>query len=245
MDARVAPAEPLRGFVAHHWISTGNADPAFEVLPDGAIDLVVERHGDDWQAWIYGSTTRPTSLACRLGAHYAGVRFRPGQARHLLRTGAAALTDARIDAADLLPRASLEAIAERLPHGDVAAEVDGLLLARLSAQAPRANAADELLQRIDAARGCVRLDTLFAQLGTGPRWLQRLFVDAVGVTPKFYARIARATHAAQLLAARPRVALAEAAAQAGYADQSHMTRDFAQLAGTTPRRWQAVFLQDG
>jgi AraC-like DNA-binding protein len=66
----------------------------------------------------------------------------------------------------------------------------------------------------------------------------------VGVTPKFYARIARAEHTAALLAAPGPVSLADVAAQAGYADQSHMTRDFLRLAGTPPARWRAAFVQD-
>jgi AraC-like DNA-binding protein len=66
----------------------------------------------------------------------------------------------------------------------------------------------------------------------------------VGVTPKFFARMARAARAAELMAAHARAPLADVAAQAGYADQSHMTRDFVRLAGAPPKRWQAAFLQD-
>ena len=57
-------------------------------------------------------------------------------------------------------------------------------------------------------------------------------------------RLSRAARAAELMAVQDQASLADVAAQAGYADQSHMTRDFVRLAGAPPRRWQAAFLQD-
>jgi AraC-like DNA-binding protein len=68
--------------------------------------------------------------------------------------------------------------------------------------------------------------------GLGYKRLERIFLRQVGLTPKHVARIARLQRA--LGAASPPVALADLAARAGYADQAHLTRDFAQPIGLPP-----------
>jgi AraC-like DNA-binding protein len=238
-----SPAPALAPFVEHYWLCLHNTDHEHHAVPDGRVDLVLEVHAEAWHGWAYGSTTRPTALRCTPGCHYLGIRFRPGQSRHFLRASAHELTDRREDARDLL-RVPVEAFAEQISHGSAFAEIDRRLTPLLCNAAPEPNHADLMVRHIEAAHGALRLDELAARLGRSPRWLQRLFLETVGVTPKFFARMARAARAAELMAAHARAPLADVAAQAGYADQSHMTRDFVRLAGAPPKRWQAAFLQD-
>lgn len=238
-----SPASALAPFVEHYWLCLHNTDHEHRAVPDGCVDLVLEVRAEAWHSWAYGSTTRPTALRCTPGCHYLGIRFRPGQSRHFLRTSAHELTDRCEDARDLM-RVPVEAFAEQLIHGSAFAEIDRRLTALLCNAPPEPHPADLMVRHIEAAHGAIRLDELATRLGRSPRWLQRLFLETVGVTPKFFALVARAARAAELMAAPTRASLADVAAQAGYADQSHMTRDFVRLAGTPPKRWQAAFLQD-
>ncbi len=65
------------------------------------------------------------------------------------------------------------------------------------------------------------------------------FRSVLGVSPKAYARLCRFEHASSLLdslsagSGHSRT-LADLAIEAGYYDQSHLTRDFVALAGMTP-----------
>lgn len=238
-----APAAALRPFVAHYWLSLNNLNDAYLVLPDACVDIVLEVTGSDWRAWGYGSTTRPTRLACSPGTHYLGIRFLPGQSRHFLSGHAGELTDRRQDAHDLLPF-PLEPVAARVAEADVFAEADRLLTARLCRSAPGVSPTDRMLREIDAAQGALRLGELAARFGKSPRQLQRQFLETVGVTAKFFAVIARATRAAQRIANDGSASLAAVAADAGYADQSHMTRDFVRLTGASPARRRVAFVQD-
>lgn len=84
------------------------------------------------------------------------------------------------------------------------------------------------------------VDAVARATGYSPRMVQRLFVDIIGVAPKFYARVARFQRA---LAVLPYAAnLAEVAVRAGYYDQPHLSRDFRALAGQSPELTRA-FLQ--
>ena len=66
------------------------------------------------------------------------------------------------------------------------------------------------------------------------------FRHQLGVSPKAYARLLRFEHARALLSQpeRPRT-LADVAMEAGFYDQSHLTRDFVALAGMTPGAYAA------
>jgi transcriptional regulator GlxA family with amidase domain len=75
------------------------------------------------------------------------------------------------------------------------------------------------------------------RLAVSERHLRRRFLTAVGYGPKTLDRVLRLQ---RFLALAPRAAagpggLAGLAAEVGYADQPHLSRDCARLAGVSPR----------
>lgn len=76
------------------------------------------------------------------------------------------------------------------------------------------------------------LDDLAKVAGMNRFVLLRQFREALGVTPHQYQRILRVILAKQLL--RQGMPLAEIATTCGFADQSHMTREFKRRTGITP-----------
>lgn len=85
-------------------------------------------------------------------------------------------------------------------------------------------------ERLDEDLG---LDTLAASVGLTPWHFARAFRAATGETPIARLRRLRVEHAAELIRAR-KAALAEIALACGFADQTHMTRAFRSVLGTTP-----------
>jgi AraC-like DNA-binding protein len=91
--------------------------------------------------------------------------------------------------------------------------------------------------------GQVRVEWLAAETGWSRNRLWSRFRAQVGLTPKRAARLIRFDRAAHRLAAGDSAALV--AAETGYADQSHLSRDVVTFAGATPRAvadaaWLAV-----
>ena len=76
---------------------------------------------------------------------------------------------------------------------------------------------------------------LAADAGYHPVYVARAFRRHFGVGLGQYARLVRAEHGRTLLAATD-TPLAQVAFRAGYADQSHMTREMRRVFGTTPAR---------
>jgi AraC-like DNA-binding protein len=86
--------------------------------------------------------------------------------------------------------------------------------------------------------GDVRIGALARHLDWSRRRLVERFRADIGLPPKAVSRIIR-FNAAEALAARGEHAgWADIAAACGYADQAHLTREFAALAGSTPTAWR-------
>jgi AraC-like DNA-binding protein len=95
--------------------------------------------------------------------------------------------------------------------------------------------------QLAASKGRARVEPLLDETGWSRRHVSERFRRELGVSPKAYARLVRFEHATALLS-RPATthrALAEVAIEAGYYDQSHLTRDFVALAGMTPGTYAA------
>ena len=83
------------------------------------------------------------------------------------------------------------------------------------------------------------LDTLCRRAHLSKSTLLRAFVQARGMTPYRYLESLRVSAARRLL--ERGVPPAEAALEAGFADQSHLTHAFSRYLGITPGAYQASF----
>ncbi|GAA1833916.1 AraC family transcriptional regulator [Pseudonocardia ailaonensis] len=181
--------------------------------------------------------------------HQAGMQvdLSPLGAFVLLRRPMAELTN-EVPELDLLDDPELAALADRLA-GDPGwaarfARLESFLGARLLAGAARepdpevAHAWQLLVHR----SGDVGIEALAAETGWSRRHLLTRFRSQVGLAPKTAARVLRFERASRLVVARPD--LAGVAADCGYSDQAHLTREFRALAGVTPTGYRRAFLQD-
>lgn len=91
---------------------------------------------------------------------------------------------------------------------------------------------------IVGSRGRLPIATVAAEVGWSRRHLAGRMRSVTGLSPKDVARAARLAHSRDLIRTR-RESLADIAARCGYADQSHMTAEWRELAGCTPGTWIA------
>ncbi len=119
--------------------------------------------------------------------------------------------------------------------------VDSFLLAAAAKgprPAPEVASAYELLTR--GRSEPVRVAEVASEVGWSHQHLITRFTQQVGLTPKRVARIARFERIVARAARRDTSDWGRLAAEHGYADQSHLIRDFHTFAGTTPSRFPAA-----
>jgi AraC-like DNA-binding protein len=88
--------------------------------------------------------------------------------------------------------------------------------------------------------GDIRIAAVARRLGWSRKHLSQRFQDEVGIPPKALARLFRFNRLLALASKGADPDWAGLAAECGFADQSHLTREFADLGGTTPARWLAA-----
>ena len=172
-----------------------------------------------------GPDTGPVPVRSAPGTVLLGIRFRPGAGGPALGLPLSELRDRRVDLAELDP-----ALARELHGGLEPAEAARVLerVARELAAAPGDAAVAAAVARLADPRA--RVEALAGELGLSERQLRRRFHAAAGYGPKTLQRVLRFRR----FLAGPRDDLARAALEAGYADQPHLAREVARLAGTTP-----------
>lgn len=246
-----APRRELSPFVARLWASNeSNALGARElVLPTGAMHVVIRldrplrlfNHVDSERASTVGyaviggaranayvrDVSQPTSSV--------GAQLRPGAAAPLLGVSAIELAG-RHTPLEAVYGSFASALRERLiethdPHRRLALFEEALMArARGGALHPAVEHALRAFANTDDISGVVN------EVECSHRRFIELFRHSVGLTPKVYCRVLRLQRAVERI---PGASLAEVAAEVGYSDQAHLSREFRALTGVSPGRYRA------
>lgn len=183
------------------------------VLPDGHADLLIFNDGRTQVVGLHDQVALPVLAA---GTRLHGVRFRP----------------AAVGAAFHIPASALR---------NQTAWFEDVVGARRMRQLRDPAALDAWVRGIEPdGRAVVAVDLLSSHsvtdaaelLGITRRHLGRLLLEHVGLAPKAFQRIQRFQQ--YVRAVDGGTALAAAAADAGYADQPHLTREVREFSGVTP-----------
>ncbi|PRY59998.1 helix-turn-helix domain-containing protein [Glycomyces artemisiae] len=236
-----APVAALAAVVRTVWIQrTGAAAYAQRHLPTGGVELHFPIGG---RPRLLGPLTGPSLEVLPPHTVLVGVRFHPGTAPPLPEV-LDDLVDQRIDLTSLWG-----ATAERLAEETAGAP---------TAEAALADVQSHLLQVFRAApvldplmREAVRrlmpwhpvpIGTLADRLAISPSQLRRRCLGAIGMGPKtlqrtlrFQGFLALAQAGAAPSGRRDADGIAGLAADTGYADHAHLTRECVRLTGVSPR----------
>jgi AraC-like DNA-binding protein len=249
----LAPPTDLASLVRCFWrltresVDTSDPSVAEPALPDGSPELIfvladpfehVGASGAVTQqprAFLVGQITAPMTVRPTGRIDLLAVRFESHGAS-ILHPMLRLLTNHWVDVTQLgLPTLrSLGPTLAATPSVGARVQLAAQALRHIADRSPRPDPRVASAVRIIRERhGAVALDALADSLALAPRTLQRLFAEQVGITPKHLARIVRFQRVFAAWRHDPG-SLARVAAECGYFDQSHLVRDFRDLAGMPP-----------
>jgi AraC-like DNA-binding protein len=257
------PAAPLQRFVAgaegyrvpanptglHRGLPSRHVTLVIELnapLTIGGLKSTVAAHGV-----VGGLHLRPALIDATQPQEGLQYALTPFGVRALLGVPAMGLHDYVIDLVDLWGTPAVHMI-DRLQSTadwrDRFRIVDAALMDRLRDEVPPPRRQVAAAWRlIFASDGRLGISLIADQVNWGRRHLSEQFRLTTGITPKQAARVARFENARQLLLATQRPPLADVAARSGFADQSHLAREWLTLAGCSVGTWlreELPFVQD-
>ena len=219
--------------VACRWqqrVDRGGAAHLQRVVPDGCADVLVAE-----RVVVVGPSGQVALPELAPGTTVLGLRLRPAAIGAVFGLPACELRDRNVPLDDVVGPARAGQLAEALLEaGGAGSAAIGRWLSGVQVDVRLAAAVRGLLGGVDDVA------TVATAVGLSGRQLRRVLLADVGLGPKTLQRIGRFQRFLRLAdraAARgEQTALARWAAEAGYADQSHLTKDVTELAATTPAR---------
>lgn len=218
-------ADPHRAPSIRCWwdqmVPVGGEGHVQRVVPDGCADIIVSNH----HAMLVGPTTIVETPRLRAGDHLHGLRFRTEAIGPSLRLPASELRGLTLPLDAVMSDRQARAVADQvsravLPHSLALAPIDG-----------RVRATVRLLSRFPATSHGAVADTI----GLSSRHLHRLLIEHTGLGSSALRRVARLRTFLRLATQNSlRRQLATLAADAGYADQAHLSREVRRMTETTP-----------
>lgn len=206
------------------------SDPFLTYFPDGTSAIQP-------QGFVVGQMKRFLEIepAGRIGL--IAIRFRARGAYLFFQRPLSEVAAGIVDLGDIWKERASE-LTERITLAGGMRErvriIEEVLLGLLSSNGRYDHTVDQGLKLIDANHGQLTVAQLAAHLGVSNRQLTRRFQQAVGLSPKEFARVSRFLHVIRCLSDRKLPTLTETAMACGYYDQAHFNHEFRQMAGMAP-----------
>jgi AraC-like DNA-binding protein len=240
-----SPSRALAGLVSAGWVQdVADGAPSYvqRHVPNGAVEL-------QWRPGspprLIGPLTAPLVEELAPGSTVVGIRLRPGAAGPALGVPVSEVVDAVVEVEHLWGQIAAEALEDRLaaaasPHAALDVLEEELARRVADAEPPDALVVEAVSRLMPWQATDVR--ALASELFISEAQLRRRCHAAAGLSPKVLQRTLRfqgflALVQQAIAQRRPPgdEGLAMLAAEVGYADQSHLTRECVRLAGVAPR----------
>ncbi len=241
-----APHRQLRSLLPRGYVGFTEATaPRHLVLPaTAAVPLVVKILDSPRRppAFLMGTRGSATVVEGDCAPSYLEVWLAPLGAYTLLGLPLDELGGQLVDLADVLgPEGRRLAEQLRETHGwrQRFALMDQFLLRRMDSGPRPSPEVGWAWRMLVASGGTVPIGRIADEVGWSHRHLIARFRQQIGLTPKTGARLVRLDAVWRCIEKPSPLDWGQVAAEAGYADQAHLIRDFRQFTGTTPTEFLA------
>ncbi len=241
---KIQPSEKLASFVRcyYQWEHHLPAGQSLTIqTPPSGYEALVFNYADPYQiirinnekesvppAFYSGQNTANYQLNLSNTVGMFGVVLQPAAFATLFRVSVKNASDQRIALEDILGKEG-KFLAQKILEAPTTASrvqiIESFLLQKLWLSRLNITVADEAARLIGNRNGIVSVQEIMSEIGSSRRPLERCFIEKVGVSPKFYARIRRFSYISYHLLYQ-KDDWQELIYKGGYFDQSHFIKDF-------------------
>lgn len=247
------PGLRLMPYVKCYYVYESEMEVPFEdtVFPSGHIEIIFNLGTGSWQTAphdtfittpsieLWGQITRPLLVRSVGRNTMLGVRLFPHAAALLLQDKVDQYNNQVADLSEVTGT-PVKTLHQQLLHTPSRRKAIGLVEAFLTARLighskkqDKLSLVSHVMQEIVQPGFFDNIDNVAARYGITARYLQKLFLQYTGLTPKLYSKINRFQSSLRLVN-RQGSSLTAIAYDCGYFDQSHFIREFKSFTGYTP-----------
>jgi len=217
---------------------------AVTVVPDGCIDIQFCCDEHTPHASISGTVLNPKTIENDQN-YFFGVRFLPGMACKLNKVDMSDFIENEVPFLEVIkdPELFEKITTSRDFNFQIQTFMTKYLTIYQEAQATDhlADLKQFMLKKINETMGQIKVSELAEMAGYSVRYINKVFSNEFGISPKVFCKLIRFQHLlTHLNAFDPNafdINMAQLSAELGYYDQSHMIKDFYELANTTPGKY--------
>jgi AraC-like DNA-binding protein len=251
------PAPELQPFVECYYIWEGEAPECLKVQsPPNGFSSMVFNYADPYiasqnnnapmhvpKAFISGQFTSNYTLELLGKIGMAGVVLKPCSIHNIFGFRMSELVNARVPLSFFpgLPEAILWTAVKNQSTDEGRIKIlEGLMISFVPLARTNVSIIDEAVEYIDSCKGCVSVDNVAQKLSVSRRYLEKKFLDKVGVSPKFYARIKRFGALSNRIAHEKKIDWQEIVAEYDFHDQSHLVKEFMEFNQMNPSQYHLL-----
>jgi AraC-like DNA-binding protein len=252
MNLRViTPSPKLQPFIRCYYLSESDYQDVVKdvFFADGCIEVVFHvgldfyrGHEKESSAKVIGQITKPLTMRASGKGTSFGIWFLPHTFSLFSGIPVNELNDKAIALDNVFDPNFIDFVKNAIHENDVAvlvAATNEYLNSKLSVtNITREKIAAHAVHYIFSKKGNSDLDKLARECNVSNRYLQKLFLERVGFSPKFLIRIARFQYAVNHLINSQVTSLTELTYHMGYYDQAHFIREFREFSGESPSQFQ-------
>lgn len=221
-----------------------NRDQVFAV-PDGCVDILFCCDQANPFAKVCGSVVKGKIVQFIPEVDYFGIRFLPGYASLFLGYPANDFIEKEILLTEIMRKA--DRLIDKVVYQGCFNDRVRVFSSRSFVSTDEKIALPALVQyiikRINGQHGMIRIEELAEESGYSGRYINKTFLNHIGISPKLFCRVVRFQHALELILAPTTKKSGDIVAELGYFDQAHFIREFKEFCLLTPQKLIQISLE--
>ena len=255
----IKPGALLGQYVKCYYIYESASAIAFNdtVFPSGCMEIIFNLGTGNWQTAtgehyvitppieFWGQITKPLPIQSTGKNIMLGIRFFPHAAARFVSEKVDSFNNQVVDYSYLSGNevnVLYATLLETTSWSKRVELVEAYLLRQLlvaEKQSPKMNVVSEVMKEIGRHDFFDNIDNVASRYGITSRYLQKLFLQYTGLTPKLYSKISRFQNSLRLVVKKG-ASLTSIAYECGYFDQSHFIKEFKSFTGITPSCYSVI-----
>jgi AraC-like DNA-binding protein len=248
----IPPSDVLKPYIKYYWVCTSDEDVSKEVMfPSGYLELCVDVSNGHTVRFlgdrsikmpgfeVLGHLTVPTQATVTKGTTVLITRFYPYASALFFPCHVSSFTNESVDLHDVISKESTEFYNRLMEQRSLAEKIkmlDTFLIQRLAMNKKSHQTlklVESMCTNVYAMRESFSIENLALRYGFSARYIQKLFLEFVGLTPQRFFSVQRFNKSLELIQTS-HMSFTSVALECGYYDQAHFIKEFKSYTGLTP-----------